>query len=310
MNIILFCLPIFGKAVIQKLVDQGTPPAFIVGPAREHPSFNEMLAIAHSFNLPVLIFEQNLTEKSFNERMKELSPDLIMVASYSHIIPRSIFSTAKIAAVNAHPSLLPNYRGAHPCFHVVKNGEQETGVTLHLLDDGFDTGSIIKQVKYKLKTKETMGSLEQNIKPVVANTIADFVKELETSGLPETKKQAVGSYLKAERVKLPLDTIDWDQTSSQIDQLIRATNPHFLIKTQLNNKDLYLFSGRPVKSTSNKKRVGEIEAIDEQGMRVSTSDGAYLVTSLTYPYYWHGEPLGLFELGLIQQGECFSCKSE
>lgn len=309
MNIILFCLPLFGKAIIQKLIDQGTPPAFIVGPARAHPTFDEMLKIAHGFNLPVLIFERNLTEELFVKRINELSPDLIIVASYPHYIPEAVFSAAKIAAVNAHPSLLPHYRGANPYFHVINNGEQETGVTLHLLDAGFDTGNMISQQKFKLNTKETTGSLEQNTTSVVVSVVTDFVKQVEVSGLPKTQKQPTGSYLKAPRVKLPLPVIDWNWTSNQIDQLIRAANPHYAVKTILNNENIVIFSGRSLESTSNNKIVGEIEAIDERGMRVSTSDGAYLVTALIYPDYWYGDPLGAVELGLIQQGECFSVPS-
>lgn len=306
MNIILFCLPLFGKAVIQRLIDEGTPPSFVVGPAKDHPLFDEMLKIAHSFNLPVLIFEQNPTEKRFVERINELSPDLIIVASYPHFIPHSVISAAKIAAVNAHPSLLPNYRGAHPYYHVIKNGEKETGVTLHLLDEGFDTGNIINQVKFKLKEKETLGSLENNTTSVVVNIIADFIKKVDVSGLPETKKQPTGAYLKAPRIQLPLAAINWSMTSTQIDQLIRAVNPNYAIKAILNNKEVFIFSGRPIESKSNNKIAGQIEAINEQGMRVTTADGAYLITSLNYPCYWHGEPLGVLELGLIQQGECFS----
>lgn len=305
MNIILFCLPLFGKAIIQKLIDQGTPPAFIVGPARAHPTFDEMLKIAHSFNLPVLIFEQNPTEERFVKRINELSPDLIIVASYPHYIPEAVFSAAKIAAVNAHPSLLPHYRGANPYFHVVKNGEQQTGVTLHLLDEGFDTGNIISQQKFKLNATETTGSLEKRTTPVVVSVVTDFVKQVQASGLPKTQTQPTGSYLKAPRVKLPLPLIDWNLSAKQIDQLIRAANPHYAINTLLNNELIVIVSGRPVESTSNNKIAGKIEAIDEQGMRVSTANGAYLVTSLLCPYYWHGDPLGALKLGLIQQGECF-----
>ncbi|MCK5918861.1 MAG: hypothetical protein KAG34_10560 [Cocleimonas sp.] len=309
MKIILFCLPLFGKAVIQKLIDQGTPPSFIVGPAQDHPSFDEMLKIAHGFNLPVLIFEHSLTEKIFVKRINELSPDLIIVTSYPHFIPEAIFSAVKIAAVNAHPSLLPDYRGAHPYFHVVKNGEKETGVTLHLLDEGFDTGEIISQKKFKLNARETTGSLEKNTTSVVVSVVADFVKQVKASGLPKTQKQPTGLYFKAPRVKLPLASIDWRLTANQIDQLIRAANPHYAVKTHLNNESIVIFSGRPVESTSNNKISGQIEAIDEQGMRVSTSDGAYLITSLICPYHWHGDPLGAFELGLIQEGECFSSEA-
>ncbi len=306
MNIILFCLPLYGKAVIQKLIEQGMPPSFIVGPAKSYPLFDKMLETAHEYNLPVIMFDQKPDEEAFVKRINELSPDLIISASYPHLLPDSILSAAKIAAVNAHPSLLPEYRGASPCFHVIANGEQETGVTLHLLDNHFDTGNIITQKKYAIKARETQASLEQNMSRITADMIVDFIKTVEATGMPKTIKQTEGTYIKAPAVKLPLPVLNWNQSSAQIDRLIRAANLYYAVMTYLNNKPIFIFSGRPVKSTSKNLKVGQIESIDELGMRVSTKDGAYLITSLEYPDFWHGDPLGLFELELININDCFS----
>ncbi len=96
-------------------------------------------------------------EERFVERIRELAPDLILVAGFPHLIPEHVYSSARVAAINAHPSLLPEYRGANPNYHVIANGEKETDVTLHLLDSGFDTDDILAQSKIPILPRDTMG---------------------------------------------------------------------------------------------------------------------------------------------------------
>jgi len=81
------------------------------------------------------------------EKLTEVDPDIIVVASYGKIIPDEIINFPKHGALNIHPSLLPKYRGPSPVQTALLNGDQTSGVTIMLLDSGIDTGPIINQVE-------------------------------------------------------------------------------------------------------------------------------------------------------------------
>ena len=140
MKIILFGVPELGDSCLNELVARGIPPQFVVPPHKDHVGRGAMIKAAHRHSIPVLMFDHQPTEEPFVQRIQALAPDLILVCGFSHLLPESVYSSARIAAINAHPSLLPEYRGANPYYHVIANGEKETGVTLHLIDSTFDTG--------------------------------------------------------------------------------------------------------------------------------------------------------------------------
>jgi len=99
-------------------------------------------------------------------KLKTIAIDLLISSGYPFIIPNSVFTRARYA-INFHPTLLPKYRGRylHP---ILINNDKETGVTAHLIDDNYDTGAIIKQIKYPVETFDTIKSL--NRKNILAET--------------------------------------------------------------------------------------------------------------------------------------------
>lgn len=77
--------------------------------------------------------------------LRALQPDLIVMATFHCILKASVITLASTAALNIHPSLLPHYRGADPINSVLRDGVRETGVTVHWVDEGIDTGDIVAQ---------------------------------------------------------------------------------------------------------------------------------------------------------------------
>ena len=80
---------------------------------------------------------------SFRRQLLKLNPDIMIVASWSEKLEKATYDMPKTATINIHPSLLPKYRGPNPYFWVIKNREPKSGVTLHLVDGGLDTGAIL-----------------------------------------------------------------------------------------------------------------------------------------------------------------------
>lgn len=116
---------------------------------------------AKTRDIPVFQPER-LDEESIAE-IKNQKPDLIVVAAYGKIIPKEIIDIPRFGTLNIHPSLLPKFRGPSPIQNALLRGETETGTTLMLIDQGIDTGDIIKQVKTEISPKETYLELSDRL---------------------------------------------------------------------------------------------------------------------------------------------------
>jgi methionyl-tRNA formyltransferase len=112
-----------------------------------HPTVEKL---ALEYHIPVH-YVQNLSSHQFRQEIENLKPDYILVACFPFKIPPDIWQASRIASLNIHPSLLPAYRGPQPVFWQLKNGEMQTGVTLHLVNEEFDAGDIVIQTQVPLR---------------------------------------------------------------------------------------------------------------------------------------------------------------
>ena len=95
-------------------------------------------------------------EPEFMEVLREYNPDAIVVVAFGQLLPKYILELPKYGCINVHASLLPKYRGAAPIQWAVIDGEEETGVAIQQMDEGLDTGDLLKVVKTKLADDEAV----------------------------------------------------------------------------------------------------------------------------------------------------------
>jgi methionyl-tRNA formyltransferase len=91
--------------------------------------------------------------------LEAFAPDVICVSCFSRRIPAEVLAIPRLGAINLHPSLLPENRGPDPLFWTFRRGDPETGVTAHLMDEGLDTGPILRQERFPLADGITEGEL-------------------------------------------------------------------------------------------------------------------------------------------------------
>ncbi len=126
---------------------------------------------AKTYDIP-LFQPEKLDDKSVME-IKSQKPDLIVVAAYGKIIPRSIINEPKFGVINVHPSLLPKFRGPSPIQNALLNGEKETGTTLMLVNEGVDTGDILKQAKTEIQRDENNQELSGRLAALSADLLLE-----------------------------------------------------------------------------------------------------------------------------------------
>ena len=113
------------------------------------------------------------------EQLRSLAPDVIIVIAYGKILPKAVLDIPKYGCLNVHGSLLPKYRGAAPIQYAIKDGEAESGVTIMLLDEGMDTGKMLKKAAIPLDAKETTGTLFDKLSILGAQTLLDVLTDLD-----------------------------------------------------------------------------------------------------------------------------------
>ena len=151
--------------------------------------------------------------------------DLIVVASYGKILPKEMLKIPKYGALNAHPSLLPKYRGPAPVPTTILNGEKETGVTIILMDEQVDHGPILASKKFeigdkKITTPELLKILWELGGDLLVETIPKWIRGEIT---PQEQDHSKATYTK--KLTREDGRIDWDRPVEYIERQIRAFFP-------------------------------------------------------------------------------------
>lgn len=128
-------------------------------------------------------------------RLRSLCPDLIAVAAFSQILKGPVIAAASLACVNVHPSLLPKHRGPNPFYWVLRNQESCTGVTVHHIDEGIDSGDIILQEQIPLESGMTEHSLRDRSSHLAARLLQAAVRLVQDGNGPRRKQdEAAATY--------------------------------------------------------------------------------------------------------------------
>jgi len=177
--------------------------------------------IAKKENIPCWQPEKLKGNGEIIEKLKELNPDVIVVAAYGKILPKEILELPKHGCVNIHPSLLPEYRGASPIQTALLNGEIKTGISIILMDAGMDSGDIIAQEKAEIAADDNYQSLEEKLAEraafLLVKSLPDYITEKAQLIVQDDTAATYCNKLTKENGK-----IDWEKSARQIINQVRA----------------------------------------------------------------------------------------
>jgi methionyl-tRNA formyltransferase len=162
--------------------------ALPAGQRRPHLPMHQPLA---HFGAPRFLV-RNIADANLAGALAALQPDLIVVACYPRLIPASLTKTARVAAVNVHPSMLPRHRGPDPLFWTFHAGDDQSGVTLHVLSPVFDSGAVLFQRETAIIPGEALADLEKRLATIGAGLIGDLIDALPCC--PEARPQPRGTF--------------------------------------------------------------------------------------------------------------------
>ena len=173
---------------------------------------NKAIRLARIFNIPVTM--NRITQEDIDE-LVDMGCELFVSAGYYYRIPVD----RRLKMVNIHPSLLPYGRGAWPMPLAILDGLTESGVTIHKIEEGFDTGDILLQEKFVLDADETLYSFMGKVNHMLPDMINRLINDLDRLW-DEARPQAEGEYQTqpdpADYVIRPTDTVEY------ADRILRA----------------------------------------------------------------------------------------
>jgi methionyl-tRNA formyltransferase len=183
----------------------------------------EFLVLIREFNIKEIKAKSVNSDEFFAKALK-LHPDIILVGSWGEILDKRIIDLPRIACINCHPSLLPKYRGPNPYMETIRNGETQSGITFHLMNEQFDQGPILMQKAVAINPDDTGGMLRSKCVYTARQILPEVLAGLsEGTTLPLRQNESTASYYP--RIKIKDALIDWKNNADVIYNQIRAFNP-------------------------------------------------------------------------------------
>lgn len=275
MKIMFMGTPDFASGVLNALVEAGheivgvvTQPDRPKGRKKE-PMPSPVKVEALKLGCPILQPEKIRAEEAVKDVLA-IEADMIVVAAFGQIIPKSILDAPKYGCINVHASLLPMYRGSSPIQTCILDGMTETGVTIMKMDEGLDTGDIISQCVVPIASDETGGSLFDKLAEAGAKLLVETIPTIADGTAVYTKQEGESSY--AKMLKKEMGAINWSDSAAHIDCQIRAMNPWPCAYTRLDGHVMKIWRAH-VEKPEMSGEPGVILRQDRKGIYVQTGQG-------------------------------------
>ena len=196
---------------------------------------SEVKNYAEKNNIQILQ-PDNLNDKEFINKIKEINPDIIIVVAFRKL-PAEIFSIPKYGTINLHASLLPNYRGAAPINWCLINNETKTGVTTFFINEKIDQGDILLKEEVNISDKDNFGSLYIKLSSVGSRLLIKTIKGVLSKSLKASKQDFDERLKIAPKLSKENTRIDWNKSQKEIIGMIRGLSPKPGAWTVLKNGD-------------------------------------------------------------------------
>ena len=173
--------------------------------------------------------------------IRELAPELIVVAAYGRILPDDILAAPEKGCINVHSSLLPRYRGAAPINWAILNGDRETGVTIMHMAHDLDAGDIILQRATPIGPDETAPELYARLAELGGGLLTEAVELLAAGTAPRTPQDHEKATL-APMLSRELSPMNFTRPAGQLHNQVRGLQPWPAAVTELGGKRCKVFT--------------------------------------------------------------------
>lgn len=239
---------------------------------------------AGSLGLPVYQ-PTTLRDDAFAALLAALDPELIVVAAYGKILPRSVLDYPKYGCINVHGSHLPAYRGAAPIQRAIMDGLTVTGNTIQYMADGIDTGDVIAKDEVSIGENEDFGSLYDRMGKSGGKLLVSVIPMIENgTAAAQVQDDACATY--APKIEKAECALDFSCSAQTLHNKIRALSPAPLgtavLQTEKETKNLKIVSTVVVENKGVHGETGCVLSVDaKKGLiTVACGEGILGITAL------------------------------
>lgn len=202
--------------------------------------------------------------------VRELQPELIVVAAYGRILPEDILTLPPFGSINVHSSVLPKYRGAAPINWAILDGQKETGVTIMYMTRDLDAGDIVCSKKTDIMPDEDARELTHRLALLGADALEDAIEKIADGTAVRTPQDHSASTY-APMLSKDLSPMDWTRSAQALHDQVRGLIPWPCASMELGGKKVKVFKtrmGGEINATA-----GTILTAGKQGLEIACGDG-------------------------------------
>lgn len=281
MRIVFMGTPSFAVASLEALVKAGhqvagafSQPDKPVGRHQNKLQPTPVKECAQAHGIPVYQPE-TLRDGAALDILRELDPELIVVAAYGRFLPDDILTLPAKGCINVHSSLLPKYRGSAPINWAVLNGDAETGVTIQRMVRDMDAGDIILQQATPIGETEDAAALYDRLALMGGELVAEAVAQIE-AGTASYTPQDHSKATQAPMLSKALSHIDWTRSAQAIHNQIRGLYPWPSATTDVITGDTMKLHRSCLPGKTVSTYPGVITAAGKEGIDIACGDGQVL----------------------------------
>ena len=277
MKVIFFGTPQFAVPTLEQLLSHSdfevlavvTQPDKVRGRGKKiTPSPVKSVAVSH--DLPVWQPTRIKKDEATLNQLKEIGADAFVVIAYGQILSQEILDIPKIACVNVHGSILPEYRGAAPIQWCLHNGEQETGITTMLMDAGMDTGAMLLKATTPIGLLDNSQDLAERLASMGADLLVETLIKLQKQEIqPTAQNNSQATY--APLIKKEDYSLDWSKSAIELHNKIRGFYPNCV--ATFRNQPIKITATAPLSSDYSNKSLALLQEIQSKLPDLSNLSG-------------------------------------
>ena len=277
--------PEFARESLAALIDSGNVPDLVLTQPDRPAGRGKKLSpgpvktLALERDLP-LWQPASLRDEAAIDRLRELQPDVIIVAAYGLLFPQDVLDIPRSGCINVHASLLPRWRGAAPIQSAILAGDTTTGISLMLMEAGLDSGPVYATESLVIFENETSGELHDRLAVLGGKMLVRHLPAI-LEGRLQPEAQDEGAVTYAPKIRSSDAAIDWQQSAQELARLVRAYNPVPGAYFDFHGERIKCWVAEALPDVSGP--AGQMLAAGADGIDIACADGSLRMLQLQRP---------------------------